>query len=77
MISIIMSTYKEEESLLRQSIESILNQTYRDFEFIIILDNPENEMHKRIIEEYHGGRIFVKWSEIGAGTTFRIELPIK
>ena len=36
MISIIMSTYKEEESLLRQSIESILNQTYRDFEFIII-----------------------------------------
>ena len=32
---------------------------------------------KRIIEEYHGGRIFVKWSEIGAGTTFRIELPIK
>lgn len=52
MISIIMSTYKEEESLLRQSIESILNQTYRDFEFIIILDNPENEMHKRVIEEY-------------------------
>lgn len=32
---------------------------------------------KRIIEEYHGGRIFVKWSEIGVGTTFRIELPIK
>lgn len=32
---------------------------------------------KRIIEEYHSGRIFVKWSEIGAGTTFRIELPIK
>lgn len=32
---------------------------------------------KRIIEEYHGGRIFVKWSEIGSGTTFRIELPIK
>lgn len=30
---------------------------------------------KRIIEEYHGGRIFVKESEIGKGTTFRIELP--
>lgn len=30
---------------------------------------------KRIIEEYHGGRIFVKSSEIGAGTVFRIELP--
>ncbi len=29
---------------------------------------------KRIVEEYHGGRIFVKASEIGKGTTFRIEL---
>lgn len=29
---------------------------------------------KRIVEEYHHGRIFVKSSEIGKGTTFRIEL---
>lgn len=29
---------------------------------------------KRIIESYHGGRIFVKNSEAGKGTTFRIEL---
>ncbi len=30
---------------------------------------------RRIVEEYHKGRIFVKSSEIGKGTTFRIELP--
>lgn len=29
---------------------------------------------KRIVEEYHKGRIYVKESEIGIGTTFRIEL---
>ncbi len=29
---------------------------------------------KRIVEEYHQGRIFVKSSEVGVGTTFRIEL---
>ncbi|MBO7539328.1 MAG: HAMP domain-containing histidine kinase [Prevotella sp.] len=29
---------------------------------------------KRIVEEYHRGRIFVKESEVGVGTTFRIEL---
>ena len=28
---------------------------------------------KRIVEEYHNGRIFVKASEIGKGTVFRIE----
>ena len=29
---------------------------------------------KRIVEEYHKGRIYVKSSEMGKGTTFRIEL---
>ncbi len=29
---------------------------------------------KRIVEEYHKGRIWVKKSEVGKGTTFRIEL---
>lgn len=52
MISVIMSTYKEDEKLLRESIESILNQTYKDFEYIIILDYPDNDVHKSVIEEY-------------------------
>lgn len=30
---------------------------------------------KRIIEEYHHGKIYIKHSEIGNGTTFRIEIP--
>lgn len=30
---------------------------------------------KRIVEDYHGGKIYVKESEIGKGTTFRIEFP--
>ena len=29
---------------------------------------------KRIVEEYHRGKIYVKQSEVGKGTTFRIEL---
>ena len=32
---------------------------------------------KRIIEEYHLGRIFVKASAPGFGTTFRIEIPLQ
>lgn len=31
---------------------------------------------KRIIEQYHHGRIFVKTSTPGVGTTFRIEIPL-
>ena len=29
---------------------------------------------RRIVEEYHGGRIYVHHSTLGVGTTFRIEL---
>lgn len=29
---------------------------------------------KRIVENYHSGKIFIKWSESGKGTTFRIIL---
>ena len=38
-ISVIMSTYNEKIDYLRQAIESVQNQTFTNFEFIIILDN--------------------------------------
>jgi hypothetical protein len=31
---------------------------------------------KRIVEEYHHGKVYVKSSEPGQGTTFRVELPV-
>ena len=42
-ISVVMATYREPEEYLRKSIESILNQTFKDFEFIIVLDDPDNK----------------------------------
>ena len=51
-VSVIMATYKEELDLLKEAIESILNQTYTDFEFIIILDNPNNNRHIQCIKDY-------------------------
>ncbi|GAB4422971.1 MAG: hypothetical protein OHK0039_39370 [Bacteroidia bacterium] len=32
-------------------------------------------LSKRIVENYHKGRIFVRHSELGKGTTFRVQLP--
>lgn len=52
MISVIMSTYNETEKDLRDAIDSVLMQTYQDFEFIIICDNPNNQKHQIILEEY-------------------------
>ena len=33
-------------------------------------------LSKRIVEQYHKGKLFVRWSEIGKGTSFRIILPL-
>jgi glycosyltransferase involved in cell wall biosynthesis len=50
MISVVMPVYNGEK-YLNEAIESILNQTYRDFEFIIINDGSQDNT-QMIIEEY-------------------------
>ena len=51
-VSVIMTFFNESAVLLKRSVDSILNQTFQDFEFIIIAGNPENisgiEFMKRI-----------------------------
>lgn len=51
-ISIMMPVYNEKISWVKQSIESILNQSYKDFELIIVLDNPQNNELKSMLEDF-------------------------
>ena len=51
-VSVIMTVYREKEGFVRQAIESILNQTLTDFQYIIILDDPDNDELKQVIHEY-------------------------
>lgn len=41
-ISVLMSTYKEPTTYVEQAVDSILNQTHKNLEFIILLDDPTN-----------------------------------
>lgn len=54
-ISVIMSVYNAEK-YLRESIESILNQTYTEFEFIIVNDGS-TDSSLEIIKSYKDERI--------------------
>lgn len=51
-LSIIMPVYNETAEWVRKSIESVLSQTFFDFEFIIILDNPKQQGLEDILSEY-------------------------
>lgn len=56
-ISILMSTYNEPERYIRESVDSILAQTFSDFELIVVNDNPQRQDVKTILESYHDSRL--------------------
>lgn len=70
-ISVIMSIYSEKVEWIRESIDSILNQTFSDFEFIIINDNPKREENKKILSGYaqKDNRIVILTNEENIGLT--------
>ena len=55
-ISVIMPVYNTKEKYLREAIESILKQSYIDFEFIIV-DDCSDEYIAKIILSYKDNRI--------------------
>lgn len=55
MISVIMSTFRRPE-LLKRAIRSVLNQTYTDFELIVV-DDHSKDGTKRAVESFNDPRI--------------------
>jgi len=55
-ISVLMPVYNTPENFLRDAIDSILNQTYNDFEFIIVNDGSTNNAED-VIFSYKDERI--------------------
>ena len=43
-LSVIMATYNEDINFLKTCIDSIMHQTFRDFEFIIVIEPDENNI---------------------------------
>lgn len=56
-VSVLTPIYNTRPEHLRECIESILNQTFTDFEFIILNDSPENQEIESIVLSYTDNRI--------------------
>jgi len=78
LVSIVMPIYNEKENDLRQSIESMLEQTYKNFEFIIVNDGSTNGCEK-IVEEYmkKDSRIILLHNEKNSGIEITLNNGIK
>ena len=74
-ISVIMSVYNGEK-YLREAIESILDQTFIDFEFIIVID-PSIDNSLEIIQSYDDERIEIINNEKNIGLTQSLNKALK
>lgn len=70
-VSVIMGIYNEPLEWIKQSIDSILNQTFVDFEFIIVNDNPLRYENYIQLKEYQqiDKRIVIVENESNIGLT--------
>lgn len=74
-ISVLMPIYNAEEKYLREAIESIINQTYNNYEFIIINDGSTNNV-KEVISSYKDSRIIYVENEKNQGIAVALNLGI-
>ena len=51
-VGIIMCTYNEVLSQISEAIDSILNQTFKDFYLFVVCDNPERDDISNLIKKY-------------------------
>ncbi len=69
LVSVLMCTYKEPIEYIEQSITSILNQTYKNLELIIIIDDPTNQelilFVKRCADKDSRIKVFMNETNLG------------
>ena len=57
LVSILTPLYKTNHSHLRAMIESVLNQEYPNFEFLLLNDSPDDLSLEQVVREYKDKRI--------------------
>lgn len=52
LVSVLMTVYNEEISWIKDALDSILNQTYRFIEIIVVVDNPNDQKIIQLLQDY-------------------------
>ena len=78
LVSIIIPYFKKKK-YIADTINSILNQTYKNFEIIIVYDDPEKkdlEYIKKLISTDNRVKLIVNEKNLGAGISRNIGIDI-
>lgn len=77
-ITVLMSVFTEKEEYLKEAIDSIRKQMFRNFEFIIY-DDCSNQKIKKILKDYEDidDRIRIIHNKINKGLTFNLAEGVK
>lgn len=56
-VSVLFPVYNTNEAYLRAAVESVLNQTFKDFEFLIVNDASTDRNVEKVVRSYDDDRI--------------------
>lgn len=73
-VSVLLSNYNGDKHL-DESISSVLSQTYKDFEFIIV-DDASTDSSRKVIENYHDKRIKKYYVEKNRNIAYSLNLAL-
>lgn len=73
-VSVLLSNYNGDKHL-DESISSVLSQTYKDFEFIIV-DDASTDSSRKVIENYHDKRIKKYYAEKNRNIAYSLKLAL-
>ena len=64
MVSVVVPAYRTPELFLRQMIESLIGQTYGNWELCIANGSPEDTSMQKVLEEYSQKEKRVRWVDL-------------
>ncbi len=73
-VSVLLSNYNGDKHL-DESISSVLSQTYKDFEFIIV-DDASTDSSRKVVENYHDKRIKKYYAEKNRNIAYSLNLAL-
>lgn len=80
LISVVMSVYNEPVVYIREAVESVMQQTYRDIELVAIVDNPDNTDAIKLLENYRDSykniKIHINDHNIGLARSLNIGIRL-